>query len=120
MRLIGQVMLWITAVALVSPATSGPAAQASSTVGEQVLLDNTRVMVVAYTFPPGFRGDEHAAVADEFAYVLDGRFTVATRGRGSRVVGPGEIEYATKGTVHASMNEAARPARVLVVLLKER
>ena len=32
----------------------------------------------------------------------------------------GEVEYASKGTVHDSLNETKRPARVLVVLLKER
>jgi oxalate decarboxylase/phosphoglucose isomerase-like protein (cupin superfamily) len=32
----------------------------------------------------------------------------------------GEIEYAPKGTVHYSVNDSKRPARVLVVLLKER
>jgi hypothetical protein len=32
----------------------------------------------------------------------------------------GEIDYAAKGTVHTSLNESRKPARVLVVLLKER
>ena len=40
-------------------------------------------------------------------------------GRGKRCCG-GEIEYASKGTVHMSLNESKKPARVLVVLLKER
>ena len=75
-------------------------------------------MVLDLTFPPGFRGEEHAAVADEFAYVLDGQFTVVTRGQGRRVVRKGEVEYATKDTVHMSLNESKRPARVLVVILK--
>jgi quercetin dioxygenase-like cupin family protein len=61
-------------------------------------LDNERVAVYEYVFPAGFRGEEHAAVADEFAYVLEGEFTVMTRGRGK--------------------NESKRPARVLVVLLQ--
>ncbi len=30
----------------------------------------------------------------------------------------GEVEYAAKGTIHASLNETSRPARVLVVMLK--
>ena len=59
-------------------------------------------------------------MADEFAYVLDGQFTVATRGHGKRVVRAGELEYAAKGTIHTSLNESARAARVLVVLLKDR
>ena len=92
----------------------------AQTVGEKVLLDNDRVMVFEFVFPPGFRGDEHAAVANEFAYVLDGEFAVLTEGRGRRVVKRGEIEYAAKGTVHQSLNEGKTPARVLVVLLKER
>ena len=121
MRSMARMMWCIVAVALFIPATGGPAAVAAAApVGEKLLLDNARVMVFEYTFPAGFRGDEHAAVADEFAYVLDGQFTVATRGRAARVVKPGEIEYAAKGTVHTSLNEGASPARVLVVLLKER
>ena len=89
-------------------------------VGEQLLLDNDRVAVYEFTFPPGFRGDEHAAVADEFAYVLDGEFAVVTKGKGKRVVKRGELEYAAKGTIHASLNETKKPARVLVVLVKAR
>jgi quercetin dioxygenase-like cupin family protein len=92
----------------------------SQTVGEKLVLDNDQVMVFEFVFPPGFRGEEHAAVANEFAYVLDGEFAVLTKGRGKRVVKRGEVEYAAKGTVHQSLNETKQPARVLVVLLKER
>lgn len=84
------------------------------------MLDNERVAVYEYVFPAGFRGDEHAAVADEFAYVLEGEFTVVTRGKGKSVVRRGEVEYASKGTVHMSLNESKKPARVLVVLVKGR
>ena len=97
-----------------------PASATTQDVGEKKLLDNDRVAVYEFVFPAGFKGDEHAAVADEFAFVLDGEFTVLTRGRGRQVVRRGEIEYASKGTVHQSLNETKRPARVLVVLLKER
>ncbi len=89
-------------------------------VGEKLLLDNEQVMVFEFVFPPGFRGEEHAAVANEFAYVLDGEFSVVTKGIGRRVVKRGELEYAAKGTVHQSLNDGKGPARVLVVLLKER
>jgi quercetin dioxygenase-like cupin family protein len=82
------------------------------------LLDNRRVTMVEYVFPAGFRGEEHAAVADEFAYVLDGEFAVVTAGQGKRTLKPGEVEYATKGTLHYSLNETSKPSRVLVVLLK--
>src|SRR5262245_27110485 len=98
-----------------APLSLGSAAEA---VGERVLLDNRRVMMVEYVFPAGFRGEEHAAVADEFAYVLDGEFAVVTRGQGKRTLGPGDVEYATKGTMHYSLNEGGKPSRVLVVLLK--
>jgi quercetin dioxygenase-like cupin family protein len=96
------------------------AADGAHQVGEKLLLDNDRVAVYEFTFPPGFKGEEHAAVADEFAYVLDGEFAVVTKGQGKRIVKKGEIEYASKGTIHNSLNEARQPARVLVVLLKER
>ena len=92
----------------------------SAEVEEKRLLDNERVAVYEFVFPPGFRGEEHAAVADEFAYVLDGEFSVMTRGRGKQVVRRGEVEYASKGTIHLSLNESKKPARVLVVLLKEK
>jgi quercetin dioxygenase-like cupin family protein len=113
--------LWILAVAVVL-AVVVPAGEplATGTVTEKLLLDNERMTMYEFVFPPGFRGDEHAAVADEFAYVLDGQFGVVTKGQGKRVVRAGEVEYARKGTVHYSVNESRRPARVLVVLLKER
>jgi len=87
-------------------------------VGETLLLDNDRVMVYEFLFPPGFRGEEHAAAVNEFAYVLDGEFVVVTKGQGTPTVKRGEVEYAAKGTIHASLNETSRPARVLVVMLK--
>lgn len=89
-------------------------------VAEKALLDNERLTMIELVFPAGFRGEEHAAVADEFAYVLEGEFAVVTKGKGKRVVRKGEVEYASKGTMHYSLNETKRPARVLVVLLKER
>ena len=97
-----------------------PASATTQDVGERKVLDNDRVAVYEFVFPPGFKGEEHAAVADEFAYVLDGEFTVVTKGRGKQVVRRGEVEYAAKQTIHYSLNESKRPARVLVVLLKER
>ena len=97
-----------------------PATAAGQDVEERVLLDNDQVSVAEYTFPPGFKGDEHPAIANEFAYVLDGQFTVVTKGQGKRVVRKGEVEYARKGTIHYSLNETRKPARVLVVIMKER
>jgi quercetin dioxygenase-like cupin family protein len=89
-------------------------------VEEKKLLDNERLTLYEFVFPPGFKGDEHEAPVDEFAYVLDGEFGVVTKGRGKRVVRRGEVEWAPKGAVHYSVNESKKPARVLVVLLKER
>ena len=51
--------------------------------------------------------------------VLGGEFTVLARVRGRQVVHRDEIEYVRKETTHKSLNETRRPARVLVVLLKE-
>ena len=89
-------------------------------VEEKKLLENERVTLYEFVFPPGFKGDEHEAPVDEFAYVLDGEFGVVTKGKGKRVVRRGEVEWAPKGVVHYSVNESKKPARVLVVLLKER
>ena len=97
-----------------------PSAAGTDDVPERRLLDNPRVLVAEYVFPPGFRGEEHVAPVDEFAYVVDGEFTVVTKGQGRRVVHRGEVEWAPRGAVHYSLNETKRPARVLVVLLKER
>ena len=93
---------------------------AADAVGEKVLLDNERMTMIEFVFPAGFRGEEHAAVADEFAYVLEGEFAVVTKGKGKRTLRRGEVEYASKLTVHHSLNETRHPARVLVVLLKDR
>ena len=106
----------------VPPASQPPAPQPSqpSQLTERVLLDNERLMMIEFVFPAGFKGEEHAAVADEFAYVLDGEFAGVTKGKGKRALRKGDVEYASKGTIHYSLNETKRPARVLVVLLKER
>jgi quercetin dioxygenase-like cupin family protein len=89
-------------------------------VDEKTILDNERVGIYEFVFPPGFKGDEHEAPVDEFAYVLEGELGVVTKGQGKRVVRRGEVEWAPKGAVHYSVNESRKPARVLVVLLKER
>ena len=89
-------------------------------VEEKRLLDNERVEIMEFVFPPGFKGDEHEAPVNEFAYVLDGEFGVVTKGKGKRVVHRGEVEWAPKGVIHYSVNESKKPARILVVLLKER
>jgi len=85
---------------------------------QTVLVDNDRVLVVEFVFPAGFRGEEHEAPVDELAYVIDGEFAVVTKGKGTRVVRRGEVEWAPRGVVHYSVNETTKPARVLVVLLK--
>jgi quercetin dioxygenase-like cupin family protein len=116
------VLILVTLVSITAFVQGGgrlPVAAADA-VGEKVLLDNERVMMIEFVFPAGFKGEEHAAVADEFAYVLDGEFAVVTKGKGKRKLRPGEVEYAAKGTVHYSLNETAKPSRVLVVLLKDR
>ena len=105
----------ILGILLVTPA-GAPGAQ----VGERWLIDNERVTVVEFVFPPGFQGKEHEAPVDEFAYVIEGEFAVVTKGQGRRVVGRGEVEWAPRGVVHYSVNETRKPARVLVVLLKGR
>jgi quercetin dioxygenase-like cupin family protein len=97
-----------------------PAAVPSAEVGEKKLLENDRVLVMEFVFPPGFKGEEHEAPVDEFAYVLDGEFAVITQGKGKSRVRAGELEWAPKGVVHYSVNETKKPARVLVVLLKGR
>jgi quercetin dioxygenase-like cupin family protein len=105
-----------TLVVVLGLAGVGPAGE----VGERRLVDNERVVVVEFVFPPGFRGEEHVAPVDEFAYVVEGEFAVVTKGKGKNVVRRGEVEWAPKGVVHYSVNETKKPARVLVVLLKER
>jgi quercetin dioxygenase-like cupin family protein len=95
-------------------------ATATAAVGERLLLDNERMTVYEYVFPPGFRGEVHAAIADEMAAVVEGELTVVTVGQGTRVLGPGQVDYAARGTVHYTLNQSTRPARVVVVLLKDR
>jgi quercetin dioxygenase-like cupin family protein len=89
-------------------------------VEEKKLVENDRVLVMEFVFPAGFRGEEHEAPVDEFAYVLEGEFAVITKGKGRQRVRVGELEWAPKGVVHYSVNETKKPARVLVVLLKGR
>ena len=117
----GAVLALLVAILVVVPA----AARSGGDVGageveEKKLVDNDRVLVMEFVFPPGFKGDEHEAPVDEFAYVIDGEFAVFTKGKGKSVVKKGQVEWAPKGAVHYSVNESRRPARVLVVLLKER
>jgi quercetin dioxygenase-like cupin family protein len=116
LALVGLVML----VVLV-PATAHRGGDAGADdVPEKKLLDNDHVLVMEYVFPVGFKGDEHETPVNEFAYVLDGEFSVVTKGKGKSVVTKGQVEYAPKGAIHSSLNETTRPARVLVVYLKER
>ena len=89
-------------------------------VGEKTLLDNEHVLVMEYVFPAGYKGEEHEAPVNEFAYVIDGQFAVVTKGKPKTVVKKGALEWAPKGVIHYSVNETRRPARVLVVYLKER
>ena len=112
----------VLAIALLVPGGGRfPVAPAvADAVGEKLLLDNERLTLIEFVFPPRFKGEEHAAVADEFAYVLDGEFGVMTKGKGKRMLRAGEVEYAAKGTVHYSLNDSGKPSRVLVVLLKDR
>jgi quercetin dioxygenase-like cupin family protein len=97
-----------------------PAAGPTGQVEEKKLVENDRVLVMEFVFPAGFRGEEHEAPVDEFAYVLEGEFAVITKGKGKQRVRAGELEWAPKGVVHYSVNETKKPARVLVVLLKGR
>lgn len=116
------VMLAVVAIVVIVPAAGRRPAGvvAASEVTEKTLVDNERVTLIELVFPAGFRGQEHSAVADELAYVLEGEFAVVTKGRGKRVLRRGEVEYASQGTVHYSLNETRQPARVLVVMLKGR
>src|ERR1700674_4374048 len=108
--------LALLTVALITGTARSPLAVAADAVVEsRLLLDNNRLVVLEYVFPAGFKGEEHAAVADEFAYVLEGEFAVVTKGKGKRTLRPGEVEYAAKGTIHYSLNETGKPSRVLVV-----
>ncbi len=97
-----------------------PGRGTTAQVEEKKLVDNERVLVMEFVFPAGFRGEEHEAPVDEFAYVIEGEFAVVTKGRGKQRVRAGEVEWAPKGVVHYSVNETKKPARVLVVLLKGR
>ena len=122
MELTVGVMLAVVALVVIVPGAGRvPVGVAGADeVTEKTLLDNERMVLIELVFPAGFRGEEHSAVADELAYVLEGEFAVVTKGQGKRVVRRGEVEYASKGTVHYSLNETTKPARVLVVLLKGR
>ena len=119
-RVLASVALLFAAAAVLLPGDGRSTVAAADAVGEKLLLDNARVMMIEYVFPAGFKGEEHAAVADEFAYVLEGEFSVVTKDKGKRTLRPGEVEYAAKGTVHYSLNETGKLSRVLVVLLKDR
>ena len=121
-RVLVPVTFLVLAIAMLIPGGGRfPLATAvADSVGEKVLLDNERVTMIEFVFPPRFKGEEHAAVADEFAYVLEGEFAVVTKGKGKRTLRPGDVEYAATFTVHSSLNETGKPARVLVVLLKDR
>jgi quercetin dioxygenase-like cupin family protein len=115
------VLVTLLAVSVLVPgAVRDGGLAAANNVGEKSLLDTEQVLVMEYVFPPGFKGDEHEAPVNEFAYVLDGEFAVVTKGTGKRVVRRGEVEWAPRGAIHYSLNETRKPARVLVVLLKEK
>jgi len=109
----------IALIGILALAACGGIAAADAS-GDKTLFENDQVLVMEIVFPPGFKGDEHEAPVNEFAYVLDGQFTVVTKGKGKTLVRKGQVEWAPRGTMHSSLNETKRPARVLVVYLKER
>jgi hypothetical protein len=53
-------------------------------------------------------------------YMLEGEFTVISIPEGKRVLKAGGVDWAAKGTIHSSRNDSTRPARILVILFKER
>ena len=118
-RMLGLAVL-VAVVALIPAGSRWIAGVDADEVQEKKLIDNERVLVMEFVLPAGFKGDEHEVPLDEFAYVLDGEFSVVTKGKGKTVVRKGQVEWAPKGVVHYSVNESKRPARLLVVLLKER
>jgi quercetin dioxygenase-like cupin family protein len=89
-------------------------------VEEKKLLDNERLTLYEFVFPPGFKGDEHEAPADEFAFGARGGVRRGDQGQGQAGGPPGRGRVGPQGAVHYSVNESKKPARVLVVLLKER
>jgi quercetin dioxygenase-like cupin family protein len=117
---VSGITLAVLALVAIVPAGVRIPVVAAADVTEKTLLDNDRLTMIELVFPAGFKGEEHSAVADELAYVLDGEFAVVTKGQGKRVLRRGEVEYASQGTVHYSLNETSKPARVLVVMLKGR
>jgi len=59
-----QAVIVLTVVVLASGGGRLPLETAAeAAVGEKVLLDNARVMMIEYVFPAGFTGEEHAAIA---------------------------------------------------------
>ena len=115
-----MVVVGIVATAVIAVLMSGagrlPVASAAVQAARRPSPE-TRLTMIESVFPAGCTGGG-CAVADEFAYVLQEE--QLSRRQGKRVVRPGEVEYASKGTVHYSLNETKKPARVLVVLLKDR
>ncbi len=88
-----RIGLALTALAVTA---LSPTPAPTEDIAERSLLDNDRVAVVEYTLPPGFRGEEHAAIANELAYVIDGEFSVVTAGKGSDaklVLVDGQVAY---------------------------
>ena len=111
---------WLAAGALSVGLFLGANQARAQEVTEKVLLDNEAVKVSELTFPPGFKGHAHPAPANEMAYVLEGEFTVISVTDGKRLLKAGGVDWAPKGTVHSSRNDSAKPAKVLVILFKER
>jgi quercetin dioxygenase-like cupin family protein len=110
------IVMGVLTVGLLWGGTAGRAQE----ITEKVLLDNAAVKVTELTFPAGFKGHAHPAPVNEMAYVLEGEFTVISVPEGKRVLKAGGVDWAAKGTVHSSRNDSTKPAKILVILFKER
>jgi quercetin dioxygenase-like cupin family protein len=110
--ILGSVLV-LFALLLTSAATRS-AAQEPAT---RLVFQNAQMAVFEITLPARFDGEVHTAPFDEAAYVLDGELTVVTVPSGREVVRPGEIAWASKGTIHKSLNATDKPTKFLVIVL---
>ncbi len=85
-------------------------------------IQGKEVLMITVEFPPGWSDPVHRHYAQGFIYVLDGSVIMQVKGGKEVTLTPGQTFYEGPDDVHVVGRNASatRPAKMLVVLIKDK
>ena len=85
-------------------------------------IQGKEVLMITVEYPPGWSDPVHRHYAQGFIYVLDGSVVMQVKGGKEVTLTPGQTFYEGPDDVHIVGRNASttRPAKMLVVLIKEK